>query len=84
MLSPATQVALDKGQRKLALLKETAAAGQAVIPAQVALAAAFLLSDDSSAITGVNLPVDHGRLVANSWAMFGGGDPAARSIPPTG
>ena len=72
VLSPAMQLAIDKGQRDLVLLKETAAAGQVVMPAQVALAAAFLLSDDASAITGVNLPVDHGWLVANSWAMFGG------------
>ena len=72
VLSPAMQLAIDKGQRNLELLKESAAAGQVVMPAQVALAAAFLLSDDASAITGVNLPVDHGWLVANSWAMFGG------------
>ena len=84
VLSPAMQVAIDKGQRNLALLKETAAAGEVVMPAQVALAAAFLLSDDASAITGVNLPVDHGWLVANSWAMFGGVRQAARSAPPIG
>lgn len=30
------------------------------------------LSDEASAITGVNLAVDHGWLVANSWAWFGG------------
>ena len=76
VLSPAMQLAIDKGQRNLELLKESAAAGQVVMPAQVALAAAFLLSDDASAITGVNLPVDHGWLVANSWAMFGGVRPA--------
>jgi enoyl-[acyl-carrier-protein] reductase (NADH) len=42
----------------------------------VAQAAAFLLSDEASAITGVNLPVDHGWLVATSWATFGGLRPA--------
>ena len=52
------------------------------MPAQVALAAAFLLSDDASAITGVNLPVDHGWLVANSWAMFGGVRPAISPTSP--
>ena len=82
VLSPAMQLAIDKGQRNLALLKESAAAGQVVMPAQVALAAAFLLSDDASAITGVNLPVDHGWLVANSWSMFGGVRPAMDSASP--
>ena len=84
VLSPAMQLAIDKGQRNLELLKETAAAGQVVMPAQVALAAAFLLSDDASAITGVNLPVDHGWLVANSWAMFGGVRPATSTAPAIG
>lgn len=84
VLSPAMQLAIDKGQRSLELLKETAAAGQVVMPAQVALAAAFLLSDEASAITGVNLPVDHGWLVANSWAMFGGVRQPMRVAPPIG
>ena len=55
-----------------------------------ALAAAFPLSDDASAITGVDLAVDHGWLVAGSWASFGGvrerhrpGGPAPRRKPPT-
>ena len=43
---------------------------------EVAQAAAFLLSDDALAITGVNLPVDNGWLLAGSWAMFGGVRPA--------
>ena len=84
VLSPAMQVAIDKGQRNLKLLEESAAAGQVVMPVQVALAAAFLLSDDASAITGVNLPVDHGWLVANSWAMFGGVRPATSTAPAIG
>jgi len=84
VLSPAMQVAIDKGQRNLKLLKESAAAGEVVMPLQVAMAAAFLLSDDASAITGINLPVDHGWLVANSWAMFGGVRPAVRAVPSDG
>jgi len=43
-----------------------------VLPLDVALAAAFLLSEQASAITGVNLPVDNGWLLAGSWSMFGG------------
>lgn len=72
VLTPALQDAIDKGQRDPARMQDGTAAGQIVMPSQVAQAAAFLLSDDASAITGVNLPVDHGWLVANSWTSFGG------------
>jgi NAD(P)-dependent dehydrogenase (short-subunit alcohol dehydrogenase family) len=72
VLTPALQDAIDKGQRDRSRMQDSAASGQIVMPNQVALAAAFLLSDDAGAITGVNLPVDHGWLVANSWASFGG------------
>ena len=41
-------------------------------PTEVANAAAFLLSDKASAITGINLPVDCGWLVGSPWAAYGG------------
>jgi NAD(P)-dependent dehydrogenase (short-subunit alcohol dehydrogenase family) len=72
VLTPALQDAIDKGQRDPARMQDGTASGQIVMPVQVAQAAVFLLSDDASAITGVNLPVDHGWLVANSWTSFGG------------
>lgn len=72
VLTPALQDAIDKGLRDRARMEDSAASGRMVMPYEVALAAAFLLSDEASAITGVNLPVDHGWLVANSWASFGG------------
>ncbi len=72
VLTPALQDAIDKGQRDPVRMADSAASGRIVMPREVALAACFLLSDDASAITGVNLPVDHGWLVANSWATFGG------------
>jgi NAD(P)-dependent dehydrogenase (short-subunit alcohol dehydrogenase family) len=72
VLTPALQQAIDQGQRDKARMEASAASGRIVAPLDVARAAAFLLSDDASAITGVNLPVDHGWLVANSWASFGG------------
>ena len=31
-----------------------------------------VVTGGANAISGVNLPVDHGWLVANSWASFGG------------
>jgi len=39
---------------------------------EVAQAVVFLASDLASAITGANLPVDAGYLVATSWASYGG------------
>lgn len=76
VLTPALQAAVDRGQRDLGRIRAAAATGRVVSPADVAEAAAFLLSDRAAAITGVNLPVDHGWLVANSWASFGGLRPA--------
>ena len=72
VLTPALQQAIDQGQRDKARMESSSASGRIVAPLEVAHAAVFLLSDDASAITGVNLPVDHGWLVANSWASFGG------------
>lgn len=48
------------------------ALGRLVEPREVAEAIAFLLSDMASGITGANIVVDAGMLVAPSWAMFGG------------
>jgi len=72
VLTPALQVAIDRGQRDPARMRASAATGNIVTTREVAQAIAFLLSDEASAITGVNLPVDHGWLVANSWTSFGG------------
>ena len=72
VLTPALQEAIDKGQRDRGRMESSAASGRIVSPLEVAMAAAFLLSDEASAITGANLPVDHGWLVASSWASFGG------------
>lgn len=53
-----------------------AAMGRSVEPPEVAEAIEFLVSDRSSAITGIDLPVDCGWLVAAPWEMFGGCRPA--------
>ena len=83
VLTPALQAAIDSGQRDPAKMRAAAATGNIVTPREVALAAAFLLSAEASAITGVNLPVDHGWLVANSWTSFGGLRTPAASSPPS-
>ena len=72
VLTPAMQASVDAGLRSLNLMEQSTATGKMVLPLDVALAAAFLLSEQASAITGVNLPVDNGWILAGSWSMFGG------------
>lgn len=68
--------ALEKGitTRTLAPDDMTAncALGRLVQAREIAHAVAFLASAQAGAITGVNLPVDAGYLVAVPWASYGG------------
>jgi len=52
------------------------ALGRLVETSEVVAAIAFLVSDRASGITGINLVVDAGALVAQGWAVFGGVPPA--------
>lgn len=71
-LTPALQAAIDKGERDVATLARNAALGRLVTPEEVAQSVAFLAGPEASAITGVNLPVDCGWLVATPWNTYGG------------
>jgi NAD(P)-dependent dehydrogenase (short-subunit alcohol dehydrogenase family) len=68
--------ALDKGFDTATLteanLVKSSALGRLVRPEEIAQAVSFLCSDWASAITGVNLVVDAGYLVATSWSAYGG------------
>jgi NAD(P)-dependent dehydrogenase (short-subunit alcohol dehydrogenase family) len=68
--------ALEKGvtTRTLAPQHMTAnsALGRLVQAREIAQAVAFLASAQASAVTGINLPVDAGYLVAIAWASYGG------------
>lgn len=68
--------ALDKGITTHTLAPQAmtanAALGRLIEPREIAQAVAFLASDAASAITGINLPVDAGYLVATPWASYGG------------
>lgn len=68
--------ALDKGKAdgtlEDATLSANTALGRLIRPEEIAAAVAFLASDLASAITGINLPVDAGYLVATPWASYGG------------
>lgn len=68
--------ALDKGIATHTLAPQAmtanAALGRLIEPREIAQAVAFLASAAASAITGINLPVDAGYLVATPWASYGG------------
>lgn len=68
--------ALDRGVETRTLdrdaMSRASALGRLVRAEEIAAAVAFLASDLASAITGVNLPVDAGYLVATPWASYGG------------
>lgn len=68
--------ALDKGLSTATLSEEdlvrSSALGRLVRADEIAKTAVFLASDWASAITGVNIPVDAGFLVATPWSAYGG------------
>lgn len=68
--------ALDKGFATHTLsedaLRANSAMGRLVEADEIARTVTFLVSDWASAITGVNIAVDAGHLVAGSWASYGG------------
>jgi len=68
--------ALEKGFATHTLaeqaLTDSSALGRLVQAEEIAAAVGFLASDLASAITGINLPVDAGYLVATPWASYGG------------
>ena len=68
--------ALDKGKAtgtlEDATMSASTALGRLIRSEEIAAAVVFLASDAASAITGVNLPVDAGYLVATPWAAYGG------------
>ena len=70
--TPALRAAIDRGQRDAAALEKNSALGRMVEPEEIAKAVAFLVGGDAAAITGVNLPVDAGWLVATSWQTYKG------------
>lgn len=71
-LTPALQVEIEAGRRDVSRLAGNAALGRLVSPAEIAEAAAFLLSPAASAVTGIDLPVDCGWLAGSTWATYGG------------
>jgi len=54
------------------LLAHQTAMNRLVEPMEVAQAIAWLLSPESSGVTGINLPVDAGFIAGSTWAAYGG------------
>ena len=74
--TPPLQKAIDAGERDPHLLEEAAAMGRLVRAEEIGKVAAFLLSDEASAVTGINMPVDCGWLVGSHMGTYGGVRPA--------
>jgi len=71
-LTPALKKGMALGTLDLDLMVGSSAIGRLVRADEIAAAVAFLAGGEASAITGVNLPVDGGYLVATPWAGYGG------------
>jgi len=75
-LTPAMQTEIDCGRRDPMALTQSTALGRFVETSEVANAVAFLSSPEASGITGIDLPVDAGWLVATPWQTYGGVPPS--------
>ena len=70
--TPAVEASYARGERDPATMIRQTALGRLVRPDQVASAISFLLSEEASAITGIELPVDAGTLASQLWSLYGG------------
>ncbi|TPM32776.1 SDR family oxidoreductase [Mesorhizobium sp. B2-3-4] len=81
-LTPALQQAIDRGERVAGAL-ENSALGRMAKPEEIASVVAFLAGPAASAVTGVNLPIDCGWLIAQTWTPYGGVRPErGPGVPP--
>lgn len=69
-LTPIFRDKLASGKRDPAAIEAHTAMGRLVETDEVAAAVGFLMGDESSAITGVSLPVDCGWLASSHWMNF--------------
>jgi NAD(P)-dependent dehydrogenase (short-subunit alcohol dehydrogenase family) len=72
--TPTIEASYRRGERDPAVMERMTALGRLAMPADVANAIAFLLSDQAAAITGTTLLVDAGVTAALLWNCFGGPD----------
>lgn len=81
-LTPALQAAIDRGDRNPDDLTRPTAMGRLVKAEEVAAVVGFLTSSASSAVTGIDLPVDAGWLVGTPWQTYGGVPEARAHVRP--
>lgn len=70
--TPALQKGIANHTLETEDMTRSTALGRLVNAGEIAAAVVFLGSSVASAITGINLPVDCGYLVATPWASYGG------------
>jgi NAD(P)-dependent dehydrogenase (short-subunit alcohol dehydrogenase family) len=70
--TPALAKGLSVGALRRDELESAAALGRLVRADEVAKAIAWLLGDEASGVTGINLPVDAGFLAGVAWRAYGG------------
>lgn len=66
------EAGIASGAMNRTLMERYAAMNRMVEPVEVAQAIAWLLSPLSSAVTGINLPVDAGYVAGSTWGAYGG------------
>jgi NAD(P)-dependent dehydrogenase (short-subunit alcohol dehydrogenase family) len=70
--TPALEKGVEKKVMNIEYMEQSSALGRLIQADEIAAAVGFLASDLASGITGVNLPVDAGYLVATPWMSYGG------------
>ena len=70
--TPAVEASYARGERDPEIMRRQTALGRLVQPGEVADVIAWLLSEQSSAVTGATIPVDAGVLAAQLWNLYGG------------
>ena len=71
-LTPLVKRLLETGERDATAITNATAMGRMIEPAEVANTVVFLAGPESSAITGVTIPVDAGWLISPTWQTYGG------------
>lgn len=66
----ALQEKIDSGKRDAGALERAAAMRRLVEVDEIAAVVSFLISDESSAVTGASIPVDAGWLTVSHWMNF--------------
>lgn len=80
--TPALNKGIDQGVLNTTAMITGSALGRLVEPGEIAAVVGFLASDLASAVTGVNIAVDAGYLVATPWHSYGGLRPLSELAAP--